>query len=108
MNNRQYKLTTIAAALCLMVAFIFAQSTHGQTAQEKYDKAGEFFAEGFKLYTTGTAESMQAALPKFEQARRLLKEINAPGEEANCLAWIGSINDALGYKQCESIVEMTD
>lgn len=99
MIHRQHKLTIIAAALCLMMAFAFAHPAHGQTNQEKYDKAGQLFAEGRTLANAGTAESMQASLPKLEQARGLFQEINAQQEEAYSLGWLGRINDYLGYNQ---------
>ncbi len=71
MTNRQHKLTIIAAALCLMMAFTVAQPAHGQTKQEKYNKAKQLLLEGKTLADAGTPESMRAAIPKFEQARRL-------------------------------------
>ncbi len=106
MINRQHKLTIIAATLCLMMAFAVSQLAHGQTNQEKFAQANQLFDEGIKLYTTGTAESLQAALPKLEQARLLIQEINAQIQEiipqkaeAYCLLWLGNINNLLGNKQ---------
>jgi hypothetical protein len=79
--------------------FTFAQPAHGQTMKEKYDKAGELFLEAKTFAKAGTAESMRAALPKFEQALRLLQEINAQREEAICLEWLGFVNNSLGDNQ---------
>jgi CHAT domain-containing protein/Flp pilus assembly protein TadD len=93
------QLMIIGAMLCLMIACAVTQPAHGQTNQEKYDKATQLFVEGTKLAEAGTAESMQASLPKFEQARRLAREINAQQEEAFCLIWLGETNYFLGYKQ---------
>lgn len=67
--------------------------------EEKYDKATRLCEEGVTLAGEGTTESMRAALPKFEQARQLLQEINDQLSEANCLGWLGSINNSLGDKQ---------
>lgn len=98
MISGQYKLTIIAA-WCLMIALAVAQPAHGQTNQEKYDKARQLIAEGTTLAKAGTAQSNQAALSKFEQVRQLLQELNAQLDEAICLQWLGKINNSLGNKQ---------
>ena len=101
MTNRQHKLTTIAAACFLILAFIGATSgtAHGQTNQEKAAQADQIFDEGRKLANTGTAESLQASIPKFEQARRLYHAIDDKQAEADCFGWAANIYGALGDKQ---------
>ncbi len=38
---------------------------------------------------------MRSALLKFEQARLIYQELDAPQEEANCFYWLGYINNSL-------------
>ncbi len=57
--------------------------------EEKYQQAGYLFIEANTLAEGGTVESLQAALPKFEQARRLVKKQNEQQKEAICLGWLG-------------------
>jgi tetratricopeptide (TPR) repeat protein len=82
-----------------MMAFTFTQPAHGQIMEEKYDKATQLHKEGVTHDLEGTAESMRAALEKFEQARLIYQEINAQPEETYCLGRLGSINNSLGNKQ---------
>ena len=93
------QLMTFTVTLCLMMAFAVAQPAHGQTNQDKAAKAKQLFDEGWTLARERTMESLEAAVSKFEQARRLFQEINAQQDEAYCLGRLGDINNTLGYTQ---------
>ncbi len=101
MTNRQHKLSPIPAACLLILAFIsaIAGTAHGQTNQEKAAQADTIFAEGVQLANEGTAESLQASIPRFEQGRRLYHQLNNQQNEAICLGWLGSVYNSLGNKQ---------
>ncbi len=101
MTNRQHKLMTIAAACFLILAFIGATSgtAHAQTNAQKTAQAEQLFDESIKLFQTGTAESFQASLVKFDKARQLFREINDKQAEATCLLLAGNIYNVSGNKQ---------
>ena len=82
-----------------MMLLTFTQPAHGQNMEEKYDKAKQLFEESKMIANLRTAESMRAALPKFEQARQFYQEINSQQYEAYCLEWLSGINNSLGNKQ---------
>jgi CHAT domain-containing protein/Tfp pilus assembly protein PilF len=64
----------------------------GAQAKAKYDEA-------FALVQQGTKESLQAALPKFAEARRSYSELGDKRMEAFALNELGSIYANLGDKQ---------
>jgi len=63
------------------------------------DAAEQVYQEAFQLYQQGTAESLRQAIPKFEQAAILYRQVGEKSSEARSLAYIGYIYDSLGEKQ---------
>ncbi|HBB33176.1 MAG TPA: hypothetical protein DC064_15600, partial [Cyanobacteria bacterium UBA9273] len=62
-------------------------------------EADRLLQEGFQLFQQGTAESLRAALAKWEAARQLYRVAGDKGNEALALLFMGRINDDLGEKQ---------
>jgi CHAT domain-containing protein/Flp pilus assembly protein TadD len=63
------------------------------------EAAEQAFQEGVQLYQQGTAESLQQAITKFEEALPLYRAVGDSRSEAFTLGYIGYIYDALGEKQ---------
>jgi tetratricopeptide (TPR) repeat protein len=55
--------------------------------------------EGFELFKQGTAESLNQAIDKWEQALPLWRKVDDKGWEANILLGIGRVYSDLGEKQ---------
>ena len=73
-----------------------------QVAQAKPSptpEADALFAEGFRLYQEGSADSLRLALEKLQQAQVLYQQAGNQGDEADCLLGLGAVYDALGEKQ---------
>ncbi|WP_017718769.1 CHAT domain-containing protein [Kamptonema formosum] len=62
-------------------------------------EADRLLQEGVQLFKQGTAESLRAALEKWEAARQLYRAAGDKGNEAVTLVGMGSINDDLGEKR---------
>ncbi|MCP2731453.1 tetratricopeptide repeat protein, partial [Limnofasciculus baicalensis] len=62
-------------------------------------EADRLLEEGLQLFRQGTAESLRAALAKWEAARQLYRAAGDKGNEALTLLGMGRINDSLGEKQ---------
>ncbi|MFB2936905.1 tetratricopeptide repeat protein [Aerosakkonemataceae cyanobacterium BLCC-F154] len=62
-------------------------------------EADRLAQEGLQLYEQGTAESLRAALEKWEAARQLYRAAGDKGKEALMLMGMGRINSDLGEKQ---------
>jgi CHAT domain-containing protein len=63
------------------------------------DAAEQVFQEALQLFQQGTAESLQEAIPKFEQAVILYRQADDKGSEAVSLLYIGRVYNLLGEKQ---------
>ncbi len=63
------------------------------------DTAKQAFNQGVQLCEQGTAESLQQAIAKFEQALPLYRQLGDKAQEARTLFYIGFVYDALGEKQ---------
>jgi len=69
-------------------------------AQNSSDsEADRLYQEGLQLFQQRTAESLQAALEKWEAARQLYRNVGDKVKEAVMLLGMGKINDLLGEKQ---------
>ncbi|MGB7060021.1 MAG: CHAT domain-containing tetratricopeptide repeat protein, partial [Geitlerinemataceae cyanobacterium] len=62
-------------------------------------EADRLFEEAYQLFQQGTAESLQQAIPKFEQAAILYRQAGDKGLEALSLLAVGYIYSSLGEKQ---------
>ncbi len=62
-------------------------------------EADRLFEEAYQLFQQGTAESLQQAIPKFEQAAILYRQAGDKGLEALSLLAVGYIYNSLGEKQ---------
>lgn len=70
------------------------------TAQMVNSQKGfQVYSEGVKLYETGTSESWQMAVRKFDEAGKFYHESGELGFEAFCLGYAGNVCNALGEKQ---------
>jgi len=88
--------------ICLVLLIVSFQNIGlGQALsnEEKQEKADSIFREAMTLGQKGTAESLQASLLKFEEARRTYQEIGNKLFEAYCLGGLGNINYSIGEKQ---------
>jgi tetratricopeptide (TPR) repeat protein len=63
------------------------------------ENAERVFNEGMRLYNQGSAESLQQAIQKWQEALSLYRVVNDKKNEANTLFWIGLVYDDLGEKQ---------
>lgn len=61
--------------------------------------AQKAFSEAIGLYSAGTAQSLQAAIPKFEQSRQLYQQLGDKKKEAESLGWSANIYSILGNKR---------
>ncbi len=72
----------------------------GRIAQNSSSpEADRLLQEGLQLFQQGTAESLRAALEKWEAARQLYRAAGDARKEAITLVGMGRINDDLGEKQ---------
>ncbi|GAB4282504.1 MAG: CHAT domain-containing protein [Oscillatoriaceae cyanobacterium] len=62
-------------------------------------EADRLWQEGLQLYQQGTAESLRAAIQKWQQALPLYHQVGNKRQEATALSNIGAVYDALGDKQ---------
>jgi len=62
-------------------------------------EAERLFQEGLALYREGSAESLRAAIAKWEAAIPLYQSAGNQQREATALTNIGAVYDALGEKQ---------
>lgn len=98
----------IAFVLCAPF-YIFAQKSKGKTTSKakpktqtvsKSSAADNLFEEGLALFKQATAQSYQAALPKFAQAAELYEKINDAESQADSYIFIGRAYSSLGnYNQ---------
>ncbi len=100
--NRFYLPHIFGAILMVALpAFItFGQNSIVQPLDpDKIARATTLINEGLELYKQATEESLRAALPKFEEARQLTRELVIKQAEAACLIGIGQIYSDLGENQ---------
>jgi CHAT domain-containing protein/tetratricopeptide (TPR) repeat protein len=69
------------------------------TQNSSNSEADRLLQEGLQLFQQRTAESLRAALEKWEAARQLYRAAGDKGREALTLLSMGRINDDLGEKQ---------
>ncbi|WP_079680335.1 CHAT domain-containing protein [Planktothrix sp. PCC 11201] len=62
-------------------------------------EADRLYQEGIELFQQGTAESLQQAIPKFEQAAILYRQAGDKRSQAVSLVYVGYIYKSLGEKQ---------
>jgi tetratricopeptide (TPR) repeat protein len=63
------------------------------------ENAERLFEEGMTLYQQGSAESLEQAIQKWQEARLLYRAVGDRGGEATTLNNIGGVYDDLGEKQ---------
>ncbi|MDQ2747214.1 MAG: CHAT domain-containing protein [Acidobacteriota bacterium] len=99
MNTVHRRIYSLTAAFLLMLALstaVFAQTSDNV---EKQERAKGVYDEGLVLSNQGTAKSDQAALEKFQQAKRLYQEINDQSEYHGLSTLsLGMISDRSGKK----------
>ncbi len=89
-GTRQTFAVILISALCFFVAA-------GQTP-DALRRAEAVYAEAVKLAETDTAESLENALPKFAEAKRLFSEINNDERVADAEFYLGLVAQTLGNK----------
>jgi tetratricopeptide (TPR) repeat protein len=75
------------------------QQVSQRSGTQQKGAADAVLNEGIKLYRKGTAESLGAAIAKFEEAARLYSAMGDRSGEATTLNNIGSVYSDLGEKQ---------
>jgi tetratricopeptide (TPR) repeat protein len=86
---------TEAKSIAAEPIFELSQQTSATAAQN----AEAFFNEGNRLFLQQTAESLKAAIPKFEEAARLYAAAGDRKQQALSLIGVGYIYSALGEMQ---------
>ncbi|HBK62916.1 MAG TPA: hypothetical protein DD000_05125, partial [Cyanobacteria bacterium UBA11166] len=76
-----------------------AQESNSRQEYATRVAAQKLFDEGMELFEQGTAESLQQAIGKWEDALPLYRELGDRYWQSFTLTWIGSIYDDLGEKQ---------
>ena len=71
----------------------------GETGFLQGIEAQKLFDEGRQLYRQGTAESLQQAIRKLEEALPLWREVGDKLKEVKILGWIGFVYSQLAFKQ---------
>ncbi|BAZ31025.1 TPR domain protein [Cylindrospermum sp. NIES-4074] len=61
--------------------------------------AGRLNKEAFELFQQGTAESLQQAIVKWQEALKLWQQVDDKSRQATTLLALGSVYDSLGEKQ---------
>jgi CHAT domain-containing protein/Flp pilus assembly protein TadD len=75
------------------------QVSQNSTGDPQQSAADAVFKEGMKLYQQGTAESLRAAIAKFEEAARLYSMAGNRGGEAITINNVGMIYSNLGEQK---------
>jgi tetratricopeptide (TPR) repeat protein/CHAT domain-containing protein len=98
-------LISLSGITCLLLNSPSFAATPGQIAvtiaqqPANSDAAEQVFQEALQLLQQGTAESLQQAIPKFEQAVILYRQAGDKHFEAVSLLALGRVYDDLGEKQ---------
>jgi CHAT domain-containing protein/tetratricopeptide (TPR) repeat protein len=98
-------LISLSGITCLLLSSPSFAATPGQMAPRiaqqpaNSDAAEQVYQEGVQLFQQGTAESLQEAIPKFEQAALLYRQAGDKGSEALSFLAVGYVYNDLGEKQ---------
>jgi CHAT domain-containing protein/tetratricopeptide (TPR) repeat protein len=101
----QLPLISLSGITCLLLSSpsfaAIPQQMAPRIAQQpaNSDAAEQVYQEALQLFRQGTAESLQEAIPKFEQAVILYRQADDKASEAVSLVYIGYIYSSLGEKQ---------
>jgi CHAT domain-containing protein/tetratricopeptide (TPR) repeat protein len=102
MTCKTYSITTlhriiICSAASVFVLSLLAAPLYAQSDQvTKRDAARKLLNDGQKLRAEGSKESLEAAIPKFEEAQPLFHSLNDQSNEAFVLLAIGRTYSDLG------------